>query len=80
MEAAKISRPMIAKATITEPENSFDDFKAKEKGLGDILATEDVGRNRSIEVLLSKPVMALEFNFLKMQVEAPKVVHSESRT
>ncbi|KAG6534416.1 hypothetical protein ZIOFF_008302 [Zingiber officinale] len=80
VEAAKISRLMIAKATITEPENSFDNFKAKEKKLGDRLATEDVGRDQSIEVLLSKPVMALEFNFLKMQVEAPIIIHSESQT
>ncbi|XP_042454275.1 protein NEOXANTHIN-DEFICIENT 1-like [Zingiber officinale] len=80
VEAAKISRLMIAKATITEPENSFDNFKAKEKKYGDRLATEDVGRDQSIEVLLSKPVMALEFNFLKMQVEAPIIIHSESRT
>ncbi|XP_074576882.1 protein NEOXANTHIN-DEFICIENT 1 isoform X1 [Curcuma longa] len=80
VEAAKISRLMIAKATITEPGNSFDDFKAKEKKIGDRLATEDVGRDQSIEVLLSKPVMALEFNFLKMQVEAPRAIHSESQT
>ncbi|XP_043701158.1 protein NEOXANTHIN-DEFICIENT 1 isoform X2 [Telopea speciosissima] len=36
--------------------------------------TENDARNRSISVLLSKPVLALEFNFLKMQVEPPIVV------
>lgn len=31
-------------------------------------------RNLSISVMLSKPILALEFNCLKMQVEAPTVV------
>ncbi|XP_042466352.1 protein NEOXANTHIN-DEFICIENT 1-like [Zingiber officinale] len=45
----------------------------------DPFATEDhVGRDRSIAVLLSKPVMALELNFLTMQVEAPKIVRAQS--
>lgn len=35
-------------------------------------------RDRSISVLLSKPLLALEFNFLKMQVEAPTVVGNNS--
>ncbi|KAF8390734.1 hypothetical protein HHK36_025261 [Tetracentron sinense] len=35
---------------------------------------EDDARNRSISVLLSKPILALEFNRLKMHVEAPIVV------
>ncbi|XP_073303285.1 protein NEOXANTHIN-DEFICIENT 1 isoform X1 [Primulina huaijiensis] len=35
---------------------------------------EDLQRNLSIAVMLSKPILALEFNTLKMKVEAPTVV------
>lgn len=31
-------------------------------------------RNLSISVMLSKPILALEFNCLKMKVEAPTVL------
>ncbi|XP_021277679.1 protein NEOXANTHIN-DEFICIENT 1 [Herrania umbratica] len=38
----------------------------------------DNGRNLSISVLLSKPILALEFNCLDMQVEAPIIVSNDS--
>ncbi|KAJ4711496.1 Protein NEOXANTHIN-DEFICIENT 1 [Melia azedarach] len=40
----------------------------------------DNGRNLSISVMLSKPIMALEFNCLKMRVEAPLVVSNCSES
>ncbi|OVA18971.1 hypothetical protein BVC80_8933g18 [Macleaya cordata] len=43
-----------------------------------MIGDNDDARDRSISVLLSKPVLALEFNFLKMQVEAPTVVSCSS--
>lgn len=39
----------------------------------------DNGENISIAVMLSKPILALEFSCLKMQVEAPTVVSPCSR-
>ncbi|GFP95146.1 hypothetical protein PHJA_001659000 [Phtheirospermum japonicum] len=36
--------------------------------------SEDIKRNLSISVMLSKPILALEFNCLKMTVDAPTVV------
>ncbi|KAH9774227.1 protein NEOXANTHIN-DEFICIENT 1 [Citrus sinensis] len=38
------------------------------------------GRNLSISVMLSKPIIALEFNCLKMRVEAPIVVSNCSES
>ncbi|KAF3787281.1 hypothetical protein EJ110_NYTH23520 [Nymphaea thermarum] len=37
-------------------------------------STENEERQRSISVLLSKPILALEFNHMTMQVDAPHVV------
>ncbi|CAA0843418.1 Unknown protein [Striga hermonthica] len=34
----------------------------------------DIKRNHAISVMLSKPILALEFNCLKMKVDAPTVV------
>jgi len=39
-----------------------------------VSAAEENGWNQSISVPLSKPIFALEFSLLKMQVEAPTVV------
>lgn len=39
----------------------------------------DNGQNLIMSVMLSKPILALEFNCLKMQVEAPTVVSPSSR-
>ncbi|KAK1552907.1 hypothetical protein Q3G72_025473 [Acer saccharum] len=41
--------------------------------------SKDNGRNLSISVMLSRPILALEFNCLKMRVEAPIVVSSSSK-
>ena len=38
----------------------------------------DNGRNLSISVMLSKPILALEFNCLEMQVEAPTILPNNS--
>ncbi|EOX99646.1 hypothetical protein QUC31_014554 [Theobroma cacao] len=38
----------------------------------------DNGRNLSISVLLSKPILALEFNCFEMQVEAPIILSNDS--
>lgn len=40
----------------------------------------DNGQNLIMSVMLSKPILALEFNCLKMQVEAPTVVSPSSRS
>lgn len=39
----------------------------------------DNGENFSLSVMFSKPILALEFSCLKMQVEAPTVVPPCSR-
>ncbi|KAF5199343.1 Neoxanthin-deficient [Thalictrum thalictroides] len=41
--------------------------------------SENETRQRSISVLLSKPLLALQFSFLRMQVEAPTVVVCHSK-
>ncbi|KAL3640913.1 hypothetical protein CASFOL_015881 [Castilleja foliolosa] len=41
---------------------------------GDSDHPEDIKRKLCISVMLSKPILALEFNFLKMTVDAPTVV------
>lgn len=43
------------------------------------LANEDHKRNLSISVMLSKPLLALEFNCLEMNVEAPTIVPQEKQ-
>lgn len=44
-------------------------------------SSRELGKKRSlsISVLLSKPILALEFNCLKMKVEAPTVVTNHSK-
>lgn len=42
---------------------------------GEITTELDYERNLCMSVMLSKPILALEFNCLKMKVEAPTVVH-----
>lgn len=66
MEVAKISRPKTIDAD--------DDHNINVSNQGSYCFAEDEVWNRSISVLLSKPILALEFNFLKMQVEAPTIV------
>ncbi|KAG1368261.1 putative protein NEOXANTHIN-DEFICIENT 1 [Cocos nucifera] len=68
VEAAKISKPKTIDAD--------DGHDTKFSNQGSNCFAEDEAWNRSISVLLSKPILALEFNFLKMQVEAPAVLVS----
>ncbi|CAL9087072.1 unnamed protein product [Musa acuminata var. zebrina] len=75
VEAAKISRPRITQ--LNEFPNATE---VKKINLDDRLTTENEERERSIAVLLSKPILALEFSLLKMQVEAPTEVTTQSRS
>lgn len=70
VEAAKVSGPM--KVNFTKP--SDDDELSENNSDTTLSAAEEDEWNRSISVLLSKPILALEFSHLKMQVEAPTVV------
>ncbi|THU46998.1 hypothetical protein C4D60_Mb09t10870 [Musa balbisiana] len=75
VEAAKISRPRTTEL------NEFPNVtEVKKINFDDRLTTENEERERSIAVLLSKPILALEFSLLKMQVEAPTDVTTQSRS
>ncbi|XP_057493541.1 protein NEOXANTHIN-DEFICIENT 1-like isoform X2 [Actinidia eriantha] len=72
---AKVSGPPEDPNNDTEPpsesrSSSFVDSVARELGENE--------RNLGVSVMLSKPILALEFNCLKMQVEAPIIVSSHS--
>ncbi|KAK9276526.1 hypothetical protein L1049_006060 [Liquidambar formosana] len=67
VKPARVSGPSPAQKNDTE--QSMDSRTAEH--------LED-GRNLSISVLLSKPILALEFSCLKMKVEAPIVVLKNS--
>ncbi|XP_077227595.1 protein NEOXANTHIN-DEFICIENT 1 [Tasmannia lanceolata] len=77
VEPAKISGPN------TTPRNDQDispinpDFYSSDLTNG--ASPENNVLKRTISVLLSKPILALEFNSLKMQVEAPSVVTLTSK-
>ncbi|PHT32145.1 hypothetical protein CQW23_28482 [Capsicum baccatum] len=55
-----------------DKENSSEDHSSHGESIG--RAPTGTMRNFSISVLLSKPILALEFNHLKMRVEAPTIV------
>ncbi|XP_058102973.1 protein NEOXANTHIN-DEFICIENT 1 isoform X5 [Magnolia sinica] len=76
VEPAKISGPTTALQS--DEGRSFDEpsFNSNDD-LRDVFAEND-SLNRSISVLLSKPIFALEFNSLKMQVDAPTIVSQRS--
>ncbi|RWW02335.1 hypothetical protein GW17_00034585 [Ensete ventricosum] len=75
VEAVKISRPRTTQL------NKFPNVtEVKKMNFDDRLTTENEERERSIAVLLSKPILALEFSLLKMQVEAPTDVTTQSRS
>ncbi|CAK7336064.1 unnamed protein product [Dovyalis caffra] len=65
VQPAKIARPFLTRKHIDTDE--YVDPNSTEE----ILNNE---RKLSISVMLSKPVLALEFNSMKMQVEAPEIV------
>ncbi|KAL0357700.1 UNVERIFIED_CONTAM: protein NEOXANTHIN-DEFICIENT 1, partial [Sesamum calycinum] len=66
---AKVSGPS---ASSTNPETTSE-RGSPETGFATGDSREDK-RNLTISVMLSKPILALEFNCLKMKVEAPTVV------
>ncbi|PSS27001.1 Protein NEOXANTHIN-DEFICIENT like [Actinidia chinensis var. chinensis] len=75
VQPAKVSGPPADPNNDTEPpsesrSSSFVDSVARELGENE--------RNLGISVMLSKPILALEFSCLKMQVEAPIIVSSHS--
>ncbi|XP_057496938.1 protein NEOXANTHIN-DEFICIENT 1-like isoform X2 [Actinidia eriantha] len=75
VQPAKVSGPPADPNNDTEPlsesrSSSFVDPVARELGENE--------RNLGISVMLSKPILALEFSCLKMQVEAPIIVSSHS--
>ncbi|KAM3289954.1 protein NEOXANTHIN-DEFICIENT 1 [Capsicum chacoense] len=60
-----------------DKENSSEDHSSHGESIG--RAPTGTKRNFSISVLLSKPILALEFNHLKMRVEAPTIVAASSQ-
>lgn len=69
VEPAKVSKATQASGLQSSSTSVESNIYSKE---------QSSARDRSISVLLSKPLLALEFNFLKMQVEAPTVVGNNS--
>jgi hypothetical protein len=54
----------------------------RESSDGKICSTvfgESDAQKQSISVLLSRPIFALEFNSLRMHVDAPKIVHPDCK-
>ncbi|MCE2055309.1 Protein NEOXANTHIN-DEFICIENT 1 [Datura stramonium] len=66
VKPAKVSGPSALDA---DKENSSEDQRSNVES-----APTGTKRNFSISVMLSKPILALEFNHLKMRVEAPTTV------
>lgn len=69
VQPAKVSRPSALNA---DKENSSEDHSSNVESVS--RAPTGTKRNFSISVMLSKPILALEFNHLKMRVEAPTTV------
>ncbi|KAL5979409.1 hypothetical protein ACLOJK_019307 [Asimina triloba] len=76
---------VVEPAKISGPANSLQcgqDKPSNDPNLNASNLTGAVAENdalqQSISVLLSKPILALQFNFLKMRVEAPTVVSQAS--
>lgn len=68
VKTAKISGQLCA------PEKNNE--KRDIAGGGTVNELMDQNRNLSISVMLSRPILALEFNCMRMNVEAPTVVPS----
>ncbi|XP_019052320.1 PREDICTED: protein NEOXANTHIN-DEFICIENT 1 isoform X2 [Nelumbo nucifera] len=68
---AKVSGPISATENDRDMPSNNLSFNSEHS---EVALSESDAWNRSISVLLSKPIMALEFNFLKMQVEAPTII------
>lgn len=69
MQPAKVSGPSESDA---DKENSSEDQSSNVESVSRV--PRGTKRNFSISVMLSKPILALEFNHLKMRVEAPTTV------
>ncbi|OVA18972.1 hypothetical protein BVC80_8933g19 [Macleaya cordata] len=68
----------VSKAASTQRTDEKSTDSQNSSSVDAMIGDNDDARDMSISVLLSKPVLALEFNFLKMQVEAPTVVSCSS--
>lgn len=73
VQPAKVS---LAQKNDTEGSLSQPSMKTVDVSKEELL---DKGQKLSISVMLSKPILALEFSCLKMQVEAPVVVSIQSK-
>lgn len=69
MEVAKISGPRHL-----DHARSCDENEPSDLNQNTMSVAEENAWNQSISLLLSKPILALEFSPLKMQVDAPTVV------
>ncbi|XP_022737801.1 protein NEOXANTHIN-DEFICIENT 1-like isoform X3 [Durio zibethinus] len=68
----------VRPAKVSGPSPSKDrnsDFKTTDFTAEELV---DKGRNLSISIMLSKPILALEFNCLEMQVEDPTILPNNS--
>lgn len=74
MQPAKVLGPSELDA---DKENSYEDQNSNVESVS--RAPTGTKRNFSISVMLSKPILALEFNHLKMRVEAPTTVTASSQ-
>uniref|UniRef100_A0A5B7A846 Uncharacterized protein n=1 Tax=Davidia involucrata TaxID=16924 RepID=A0A5B7A846_DAVIN len=71
VQPAEVSGPSLPPKIDTEKSSECQSFDITDTTTREVRENE---RNLSISVMLSKPILALEFNCLKMQVEAPIVV------
>ncbi|XP_073005333.1 protein NEOXANTHIN-DEFICIENT 1 isoform X1 [Typha latifolia] len=74
VKAAKVSNSRMSDLHESSQDNNTD------CNLDTSLLAEDDAWKRSISILLSKPILALEFNLLKMQVGAPRIVVPGSKS
>lgn len=72
VKAAKVRGP--AK---TDLDKGGNNLKSNYNNPDDSISLEDEAWSRSISVLLSKPILALEFNRLTMRVDMPSIVDSQ---
>lgn len=63
----------VAAAKVSGPTNIYDDDNSDVDRQKTSTSVEDKTFNRCISIMLSKPVLAFEFNFLKMKVDAPTI-------
>lgn len=76
VQPAKVSGPTLILNNDRERPSEHGSCNSVDSTTGE---HRDNGENLSLSVMLSKPILALEFSCLKMQVEAPTVVSPVSR-